>query len=302
MKKRGRKKKEENCSGVGGVEIKAETEEQKRISFGKSGGTQDQVVQDNKRNLMFGGLNITIHSAKKTDVAEVAKSLRFGSITADTNNSGKTNVEYGKIPEKNSSIRSMPSRMCEIVEHNSDEEPTDEPAAVPPPPPLQVSSFTKETTRPKHKSDLLNKIFEQHGNQELPTSTKLWCWWCFHPFCTTPCFLPTVHDEYRKRYVVVGNFCSWNCVKAYNIDQGDSQISKRNDIIRVILRKLGIRSETIKAAPPRATLKELGGPLDITAFRKAGGEYIQNKKLSSLTIAIEPSKMIRKKEMVLVGR
>ena len=86
------------------------------------------------------------------------------------------------------------------------------------------------------------------------------------------------------------------------MDQGDSQISKRNDIIRVILRKLGLKSEAIRAAPPRATLKELGGPLDIATFRKSSGEYVQVKQLSSLTIAIEPSKMTKKKELSLVSR
>ena len=109
MKKRGRKKKEEpGSNGTGGLEIKAETDDKKKISFGISdpGGP----TPDKRKTLSFGGLNITIHSAKKTDVAEVAKNLRFGSITADSSASAAgaatgEKIQYGKIPEKNKTIR-----------------------------------------------------------------------------------------------------------------------------------------------------------------------------------------------------
>ena len=198
----------------------------------------------------------------------------------------------------------MPSRMCEIVEHNSDDEENEieEKEKVP-----NIitqncirTALTQKHTREKHKSDLLNNLFEQNGGMELPKKTNLWCWWCFHPFTCSPCFLPTIRDEYKDRFVVIGNFCSWNCVKAYNIDQGDTHISKRNDILRYFLRKIDLKSEDIKAAPPRNTLKEMGGPLDINIFRKSGGVYRQNKPLSSLTAVIEPSQMFKKREKLTV--
>ena len=302
MKKRGRKKKNdtEQCTEIISSTNTPNSTNQTKISFGETKKKTSTIPakNDTKRNLSFGGLNITIHSAKKTDVSEVSKLLRFGSTTADKDNkTSNGKIEYGKVIEKPKTIRTMPSRMCEIVEHNSDDEeiieqtPQNNDKKIQKNIPRQIT-----TNRLQHKSNMLNSIFEQNTGIVLPSKTNLWCWWCCHSFNTSPCFLPTIRDEYRNRYVVIGNFCSWNCVKAYNIDQGDSQISKRNDILRALLKKIGIRSEEVKAAPPRNSLKELGGPLDINTFRKSGGLYSQNKQLSCLTIALEPSLIIKKKE------
>tara|TARA_X000001036_G_scaffold354289_2_gene335833 strand:+ start:158 stop:1084 length:927 start_codon:yes stop_codon:yes gene_type:complete len=307
MKKRGRKKKTdtENASSnniIHSVDLQNKASQQTKISFGDKKKPAYES-DDTKRNLSFGGLNITVHSAKKTDISQVSKMLRFGSTTADRDNRNTTGeqIEYGRVVEKNKTVRSMPSRMCEIVEHNSDDnEEKKEPEPTPYNRMSLISSLSKPHTREKHKSDKLNNLFEQNGGMELPKKTNLHCWWCFHSFTCSPCFLPTVRDDYRNRFVVIGNFCSWNCVKAYNIDQGDSQISKRNDIIRHILKKLDIQPEKIKPAPPRNALKEMGGPLDINVFRKSGGIYSQNKNLSSLTIVIEPSQIIKKKEKLSI--
>ena len=122
-KKRGRKKKEKDGEIA---ETSTPKENSTRISFGKT-DIVEKEASGNKKSLSFGGLNITVHAAKKTDVRVLAKNLRFGSKTADKKNESDS-VIHGET-EPTQAIISTPSRMCEIVEHDSDEEP-DEPEQV----------------------------------------------------------------------------------------------------------------------------------------------------------------------------
>lgn len=47
-----------------------------------------------------------------------------------------------------------------------------------------------------------------------PASSDKLCWNCCHPFLNVPAFLP-IHTKGRD-FEFYGNFCSWNCVKAYS--------------------------------------------------------------------------------------
>ena len=272
-----------------------------------------------KRSVSFGGLNITVHSAPLTDIKSVAHSLRFGSQTADNvpetreHRSGSTDrIIHGKV-EKKTSLRSTPSRMCEIVEHDSTDDETETKNAddqvlvrsggteTPQPAPF-IWNRPDENTRHVNLSRRIGQVFEQHGQTDLPTTSNIWCWWCCHNFETTPCFMPTFYDDIRKRYIVVGNFCSWPCVKAYNVDQKDMCIHKRNAMLRTMLRRCGVKSEQIKTAPPRSALQTMGGNLNIDDFRKSAGIYEMMKPLSSLTICIEPQTLLKKTQKLLVKR
>jgi len=307
------------------------------ISFGSTGKKQPgatparkksetkPAASTEKRSVSFGGLNITVHSAAPTDISSVAHSLRFGSQTADNEpNSTPSNGEkvvHGRV-EKKVALRSTPSRMCEIVERDSsdDEIEPQEPeigehpcehdqqssnqsgATIPAQPAPFIWNRPPENTRQINLSRRIGAVFEQHGHTELPTTSNVWCWWCCHNFETTPCFLPTFYDEIKQRFIVVGNFCSWSCVKAYNIDQKDMCIHKRNAILRIMLRRCGIKSEQIKTAPPRSALQTMGGHLTIDAFRKSAGVYEMMKPLSSMTICIEPQTLFKKTQKLLVKR
>ena len=321
------------------------------ISFGSketsppSSSAKDIPAEETNKteqNLMFGGLNITVHKAEQPDISLTAQSLRFGSVTAFDNvinddsgsstvsSSKKDRVIYGEVPKKTKPTKTLPSKMCEIVEHDSDNEEevptlinsnTDEQAQddfeeegggggneeIKPHPDKKPSyylpNYPPPSTRKKAQSKRLDDIFTSNQTT-LPTSTKIWCWWCCHPFNNEPCYLPTVHDEYRKRFVVVGNFCSWSCVKSYNIDIGDMSVNKRNYIIRYILSKMGQKTADIKPAPPRTMLKQFGGNLSIEEFRKSSGVYHIEKPLSSLTkfdnICIEPQSIMKKKNKLSI--
>jgi len=96
--------------------------------------------------------------------------------------------------------------------------------------------------------------------------TDVCCWWCCHKFDSDPCYLPTVTDDITNRFIVIGNFCSWRCVKAYNMSL-PNEVTKRLHILRKMLKCVGCNSATIKEAPPRQTLKMFGGHLSIEEFR-----------------------------------
>jgi hypothetical protein len=48
-----------------------------------------------------------------------------------------------------------------------------------------------------------------------PPRSSSWCWQCCHPFETVPAFLPVELNLESNTFYLAGNFCSWNCVKAY---------------------------------------------------------------------------------------
>ena len=55
------------------------------------------------------------------------------------------------------------------------------------------------------------------------------CWWCKHHFDTPAVGLP--ENYYNDTFELIGNFCSFNCAKSYNMDLGDNNIWKRNSLL-----------------------------------------------------------------------
>lgn len=273
------------------------------ISFGSEKAKEikgkKEDIAEKKHNLSFGGLNIIVRPAEKPDIGHVRETLRFGSITADRELSSETResskiIIHGEVPKKTNEVRSVPSRMCQIVEYNSDEETQQKK------PTKQIFTRREPGNRSIAKSNRLDEIFNTKNDTALPTSSNLWCWWCCHKFNGPPCYLPTKYDEYRERYVVIGNFCSWSCVKSYNMDIGDNGTNNRSFILRRILKRLEIKD--VKNAPPRSALLEFGGHLTIEKFREASGEYNQVKPLSALTVWIEPQILLKRAQKLGVNR
>lgn len=50
---------------------------------------------------------------------------------------------------------------------------------------------------------------------------KIHCWWCklIQVQIGNHAFIPSEYDDKRKRFRHFGFFCSWNCAKAYNLDE-----------------------------------------------------------------------------------
>lgn len=101
-------------------------------------------------------------------------------------------------------------------------------------------------------------------NVEFNQDTK--CWWCKNSFNTPNLMLP---ENYLDGvFYCTGNFCSFNCKKAYNIDLNDINVWKRESLINLEYYLTYNRHKYIEPAPSWLILKEYGGFLTINEFRK----------------------------------
>lgn len=112
-----------------------------------------------------------------------------------------------------------------------------------------------------HKLNKNNKV--EIIRSKFDKSTK--CWWCKNCFNTPSVGIPELYFE--NKFYCVGNFCSYNCALAYNINNGDN-VWKRTSLLNLLYSKTYGKTSKIKAAPDWKSLKEYGGTLDIEEFRR----------------------------------
>jgi len=96
------------------------------------------------------------------------------------------------------------------------------------------------------------------------------CWWCCHEIPGEKLGLP--YEFKNNQFKTMGQFCTWPCVKAFNIQREKYNMEQVLDLITLYRkRSLGPEalSRPLKSAPSRMTLKAFGGPLTIEEFRKS---------------------------------
>jgi hypothetical protein len=99
------------------------------------------------------------------------------------------------------------------------------------------------------------------------------CLWCKHSFDTPPIELP--EDYFNGTFYCMGNFCSWNCAKSFNIDINDSSTWKRESLLNLMFYKTYGEFNEITQAPSWLMLEDYGGLLSIQDFRNL---FIVNNK------------------------
>jgi len=92
------------------------------------------------------------------------------------------------------------------------------------------------------------------------------CWWDTCIFSTPPVKMP--ESYFNGMFNCVGNFCSWECMMAYNIDINDENIAKRTSLIYMMYKKTYNSYRVIKQAPAWKILIDFGGPLSIEEYRE----------------------------------
>ena len=101
---------------------------------------------------------------------------------------------------------------------------------------------------------------------------ELACWWCVHSLPCHPCIhLPIRHDEKTNKFITKGNFCSWQCAKAYALDMNTSRSGEIQMILMMMRRRAFGKYMPLWPAPKREALKAFGGTLTIDEFRSFGG-------------------------------
>ena len=118
---------------------------------------------------------------------------------------------------------------------------------------------------------LMTQFNEAGKYREWPQTTKIYCFWCCHPFDSIPWGVPVKYVN--EVYHVDGNFCSPECAAAYNFDQKDSSMWERYMLLNMMYNKVNQPIyQKLKLAPPRRLLSQFGGTMSIFDFR----EYCQN--------------------------
>ena len=94
------------------------------------------------------------------------------------------------------------------------------------------------------------------------------CWWCCHTFDGKPLRLPYKYDSVKNEFHAMGYFCSWECMKAWNMDSRNMRSPDINMNITLLKKRMFNRVEMTRPAPNRYCLKMFGGSVDIKEFRK----------------------------------
>jgi hypothetical protein len=110
-----------------------------------------------------------------------------------------------------------------------------------------------------------------HGVEiDWPERTPVACWNCSFAFDTPPLALPYRYDERANRFHTRGVFCTYGCMKRYNMThtRSSSHVYRTSYLISALYRKLeGRLGDGVAAAPPVMRLQRFGGDLTIDAYR-----------------------------------
>lgn len=130
----------------------------------------------------------------------------------------------------------------------------------------KLKSINLSPSETENRSTSINNNFNRINvyNIEFNQNTK--CWWCKHRFTSPKLSLP--ESYYNETFYCTGNYCSWECMKAYNIDTNDNFIWKRESLINLMYHLTYGLFKEIKPAPSWLILKDFGGNLSIVDFRK----------------------------------
>ena len=124
----------------------------------------------------------------------------------------------------------------------------------------KIDELTHKLSR--YEKNIKPSIIECIDNEKL----KIKCWWDGHYYNMPSVKMP--ESYFNKTFNCTGNFCSWECMMAYNIDINDENISKRTSLIYMMYRKTYNNYKKIKSAPSWKILIEFGGVVSIEEFRE----------------------------------
>ncbi len=95
----------------------------------------------------------------------------------------------------------------------------------------------------------------------------MWCWWCCHPIEGEPLNLPYKYDEKCRTFHTMGYFCSWPCMKSYNLETNNYKMYEVQQNITFMRKLVYGQTTALRCAPKRQALKVFGGTMSIEDFR-----------------------------------
>lgn len=123
------------------------------------------------------------------------------------------------------------------------------------------------------------------------------CFHCCHTFDTEPLHLPISYNKETNKFVTEGRFCSWQCMKSYNLQMNDFLKNNRFELIQFMYKKYTGNNNLISFAPKREQLQLFGGTMSIQEFRKHSTpmlhyniDIVEHKNVQEETIKIQKTK------------
>lgn len=139
-----------------------------------------------------------------------------------------------------------------------------------------IDSLKNEIKELKNKLKNKNNksmVYQVKINDGLP------CWWCRYSYNSPKVELPFKYQN--DKFFTFGNFCSYECCEAYNIDLNDENVTKRSSLLKYQYYKTYNEFKNIKKAQDWKLLKGNGGCIEIEDFRdnftKNNDDYIYIK-------------------------
>lgn len=91
------------------------------------------------------------------------------------------------------------------------------------------------------------------------------CWWCCHSIDGNVLHMP--YSLKGNVFQTKGQFCSWECMKAFNVRNETYTTCRVADLITLYRKRVYGHIEPIVAAPSKYTLEAFGGTMTIEEFR-----------------------------------
>ena len=123
------------------------------------------------------------------------------------------------------------------------------------------------------------------------------CWWCCHGIDSQILHLPYKYDAKLDRFSMMGQFCSWECMKAWNMDSKNVHSPEFNQFITLYKKRILGKVTPTRIAPSRYALELFGGSMTIQEFR-SGTEstWVQIPNSNYYPLIVNKYKEITSKE------
>ena len=131
---------------------------------------------------------------------------------------------------------------------------------------IEEDSESIETIKSSSNSNKLNNTVNKIITHYLNFNKNTKCWWCKNQFNSPAVQLP--ENYYNNTFYCTGHFCSFNCMKTYNLELNDTLSWKRESLINLLYYQTYSEYKNIIPAPHWITLEEYGGTLSINKFRE----------------------------------
>ena len=98
------------------------------------------------------------------------------------------------------------------------------------------------------------------------------CWWCTLEIEGEALGLPYKYNERTRKFNTMGQFCSWECMKAFNIDSRNHKSFEVSGFITLYRKQMYGKYSRLKCAPSRWCLEKFGGTMTPEEFRSSFSE------------------------------